>query len=131
MSKKIVIEVSSEVAEALVLAAGTGAIVDQIVPQLQGKVERSVIEWHHPELVEEDGKQVWMDIPEWERCGASEQSEQVIAITKQGYVCAINVEFVEYVDDDGEWLSGVFPDGEDWEDYKAWAYLPEGGEDAD
>ena len=46
MSKKIVIELSPEAAEALVRATGTGAIVDQIVPQLQGKVKRSVIEWH-------------------------------------------------------------------------------------
>ena len=127
MSKKIVIELSENLAEIIrwFLKAkcpfSSKEVVKQITHQLESKVERSVIEWHHPELVEEDGKQFWIDIPEWEKCG---ESEQVIAISKQGCLSAINVEFVELDDADGYCLSGVFPDGEDWEDYEAWAYLP-------
>ena len=107
MSKKIVIELSPEVAEALVRAAGTGEIVDQIVPQLQGKVERSVIEWHD-----------WGSIPD--------DGEKVLVKYAKGYIDLDTVVYDE-LEDDVQWWH--FDNG-DASKAVAWAYLPGGGEDS-
>ena len=94
-----------------------------LLDELQETKKRfSVLEWHHLTTAEEDGKMFWLDIPEIERCG---KSKQVLVKDRHGVISAVNVDFEENQDDDGEWVSGVYPDGEDWFDYVAWAYLPE------
>lgn len=64
MSKKIVIELSENLAEIIrwFLKAkcpfSSKEVVKQITQQLESKVERSVIEWHSPDDIPEDGENV-------------------------------------------------------------------------
>ena len=97
---------------------------NSFMPQDMKMTEKrySVVEWHRLTTVEEDGKKFWLDIPEIERCG---KSKQVLVKDRHEVISAVNVDFEENQGDDGEWVSGVYPDGEDWFDYVAWAYLPE------
>jgi len=115
-------EISQEIRnlERLRSLIADGAICN--IENLEKEKHFSVLEWHHLTTVEEDGKMFWRDIPEIERCG---KSKQVLVKDRHGVISAVNVDFEENQDDDGEWVSGVYPDGEDWFDYVAWAYLPE------
>ena len=51
-------------------------------------------------------------------------NEKVLVVYDSGMVDCVDLEICEWDDEEG-FQGGLFPDGEDWDGIKAWAYLPE------
>jgi len=117
MSKKIVVEIPQEVAQMFCALAeneklatpATRDFLEQVRPQLEGALERSVIEWHRPEFDEKD----WV-------FNTPDEGEEVLVRLKSGDYLIDEVCGDDVGDAYAIWLDRT----QDWHDVDAWAHLP-------